>query len=110
MATDNGRPALMAGSQERVMSHPDIFAWSGGEIVLFIEYRDGTWIVARGWRRADELRYVRRWAFDAPARAVGQLRRLVRDACGDSEAAAGAATRWLDMVWQDEESAASERR
>ncbi len=68
----------------------DLFAWSGGEIVLFAERSADRWIVARGWRHGDRLEHVRRWSFADPIRFAGQIRRLVREATHDTTEASGA--------------------
>ena len=70
----------------------DLFAWSGGGIVLLAERAGERWVVARGWRRDDRLTDVRRWSF-AEARALaGQVRRLAREANGDASDARVAGT------------------
>lgn len=77
----------------------DLFAWSGGEIVLFAERCDDRWVVARGWRDRDRLGDVRRWSFADARRFVGQVRRLAHEATGDltaARAAAAAAQAWAD--------------
>jgi len=67
-----------------------LFAWSGGQIVLFAEQTGDRWIVARGWRHGDRLEHIRRWSFADPIRFAGQIRRLVRDAIDDPAEASGA--------------------
>lgn len=83
-------------------AHSDVsaplFAWRGGEIVLFGERTDdGNWVLARGWRGPGTLTDIRRWSFPTPERFVAQVRRLAAEAVGDGSAAAAAgaaATAW----------------
>lgn len=81
---DTTRPPTLGGS-----AAADLFAWSGGQIVLFAEQSGDHWIVARGWRHGDRLEHVRRWSFADPARFAGQIRRLVREATDDAAQASG---------------------
>lgn len=60
-----------------------LLAWTEGSVVLFAQYANDQWQLARGWRRADCLTDVRRWSFDCPARFAGQFRRLVFEIAGD---------------------------
>jgi hypothetical protein len=76
----------------------ELFAWTDGRVVLFVNHADAAWIVARGWRRGDRLTDVRRWTFDSERRATGQVRRLVGEATGDpfaADATAAEFTGWL---------------
>jgi len=76
----------------------ELFAWTDGRVVLFVDHTDAALIVARGWRRGDRLTDVRRWSFDSERRATGQVRRLVGEATGDpfaADATAGEFTGWL---------------
>lgn len=66
----------------------DLFAWSDGLIVLFVERDDGHWVIARGWRQADRLTDVRRWRFVDAERLLGQLRRLIRERTDHDETSA----------------------
>ena len=66
----------------------DLFAWSGGGIVLLGERSADRWVVARGWRQGDRLSDVRRWSFADPRAFAGQIRRLAHDATGDPTGAA----------------------
>jgi hypothetical protein len=75
-----------------------LFAWSGGDVVLFGERAGDRWVLARGWRGPDRLTDVRRWSFEAPERFVVQVRRLVREAVDDVAVAAAAATTADDWV------------
>ena len=68
----------------------DLFAWSGGGIVLLGERSADRWVVARGWRRDDRLTDVRRWSFADPRAFAGQIRRLAHEATGDRTGAAAA--------------------
>jgi hypothetical protein len=75
-----------------------LFAWRGGEIVLFGEQADDRWYLARGWRSADRLTDVRRWSFANAERFVTQVRRLVWEAAPDparADHAAAAAADWV---------------
>jgi hypothetical protein len=75
-----------------------LFAWRGGEIVLFGERSGEHWVLARGWRDADRLTDVRRWSFSTPERFVSQVRRLAWEAVSDaarSAAAAASASAWV---------------
>jgi hypothetical protein len=72
-------------------SVPDLFAWSGGGIVLLGERTADRWVVARGWCQGDRLTDVRRWFFADPRAFAGQIRRLAHDATGDHGAARAAA-------------------
>ncbi len=75
-----------------------LFAWRGGEIVLFGEHADdGSWTLARGWRGPGTLTDVRRWTFSTPERFVAQVRRLAAEAVGDGNAATEAAA--AAMAW-----------
>lgn len=77
---------------------PAIFGWSNGRIVLLIDRDEHTWVVARGWRQGDALVDVRRWHFDSDRRAIGQIRRLVREATDQPDEAdevANRASAWL---------------
>ena len=71
----------------------DLFAWSGGGVVLLGERSADRWVVARGWRQDDRLSDVRRWSFAEPRAFAGQVRRLAHEATEDHSAgrAAGAA-------------------
>ena len=60
-----------------------LFMWRGAGIVLFGEYQDGRWVLARGWLAGDRLEHVRRWSFAQPIPFSGQVRRLVMDALDD---------------------------
>ena len=82
-------------SGAEILLSPDVFAWKAAGIVLLLVEQDRSWIVIRGWQSSDQLRHIRRWSFDTPSAATGQIRRLVRDAAGDHETAAIAASRWL---------------
>ena len=77
---------------------PALFAWRGGEIVLFGEQNDDRWHLSRGWRSADRLTDVRRWSFSTPERFVAQVRRLVWEAVLDPGRAADAAAAAADWV------------
>jgi hypothetical protein len=77
---------------------PALFAWRGGEIVLFGERTDDRWRLARGWRSADRLTDVRRWSFATPERFVAQVRRLAWEAVLDPSRAAAAAAAAADWV------------
>jgi hypothetical protein len=77
---------------------PDLFAWSGGGIVLLGERAADRWVVARGWRHGDRLSDVRRWSFADPRAFAGQVRRLAREATGNPVAAAGAGTEAIAWV------------
>lgn len=70
----------------------DLFGWSDGRVLIFVDHVEHVWVVARGWRRGDRLSDVRRWTFDSERRATGQLRRLVEEATGDTAAAAAASS------------------
>ncbi|MGH2559685.1 MAG: hypothetical protein ACRDJH_11515, partial [Thermomicrobiales bacterium] len=75
----------------------ELFAWRGGEIVLFGEWSDARWVLARGWPAGDRLTDVRRWHFGSRERFVAQVLRLVRDATGretDALHARDAAVMW----------------
>ncbi len=77
--------------------HEAIFAWRGGHVVLLGEQLGASWVVARGWRRGDQLVDIRRWSFSSPRLLAGQIRRLVREATGnhrDGDAAASALLAW----------------
>lgn len=89
-------------TSEAVMLTPEMLMWRGGNVVLFLEYHEERWIVARGWLSGDELRHIRRWFFGQPAAAIGQVRRLVRDAGGDFDAAKDAGSQWLERLGLDE--------
>lgn len=81
----------------RLMASDDLFAWRGGDVILFGERTGDGWIVARGWPQADCLTDVRRWTFPEPGAFVGQIRRLAREATGQAahaDAAASAAAAW----------------
>lgn len=93
-------PSLDAS--EWVMLTPEIFMWRGGSVVLLLEHQDDRWIVSRGWLSGDELRHIRRWYFQQPAAAIVQVRRLVRDAGGDFDAAKDAGSQWLERLGLDE--------
>lgn len=76
-----------------------LFRWSNGRVVLFVERDGAAWVVARGWQEGDSLSDIRRWRFDDPRRAIGQIRRLVREATGDIALADAEAERlraWLE--------------
>ena len=82
-------------------SSANIFAWSGGGIVLLGERTDGRWVVARGWRRDDRLTDVRRWSFADPRAFAGQVRRLAREVASDPAASAtagAAALAWAQAL------------
>ena len=68
-----------------------IFAWRGDEIVLFAEFNDAAWILARGWTFGDRLTDVRRWTFGTADALAAQVRRLAREATGNQSLAAEAA-------------------
>jgi hypothetical protein len=97
----------MARVMDRSQVRPDesdleatqaLFAWRGGEIVLFGERADDRWLLARGWRSADCLTDVRRWSFATAERFVAQVRRLALEAVGDpdrADDAAGGAAAWV---------------
>lgn len=108
MVQVNVERASSGDAHERVLLHPDLFAWTGRDVVLMLEQRDGRWIVARGWRGVDELRHVRRWTFASAAAAASQIRRLVRDANGDATAASGAVSRWVELASRDQDLVARE--
>jgi len=76
----------------------ELFAWTDGRVVLFVDHSEAVWIVARGWRRGDRMTDVRRWTFESERRATGQIRRLVGEATGDpfaADAAAGEFAEWV---------------
>ena len=77
---------------------PDLFAWSGGGIVLLGERAADRWVVARGWRHGDRLSDVRRWFFADPRAFAGQVRRLAREATGNPAAAAEAGSEAIAWV------------
>lgn len=86
-------------TSELTASGERLFAWSGGGIVLIGDYAAGRWTLARGWRRADALTDVRRWAFTTPRSFAGQVRRLVLEACADPRTAdgeSGSALAWAE--------------
>jgi hypothetical protein len=80
-----------------VAPHPDLFTWSGGDVVLLASREADRLVIARGWRQADRLEHIRRWSFATPPTFAGQIKRLVRDATADSSTAshvAHAALTW----------------
>ncbi len=107
----NNRVSLEAENQmsapenrfERIAASPGhleagLFGWRGGGVVLLGELTGDRWIVARGWLGRDQLTDVRRWSFDNPRAFSGQIRRLAREATGDSRAAAAAAAAATDWA------------
>jgi hypothetical protein len=77
----------------------ELFAWSDGRIVLFVDRGEAGPVVARGWLRDDCLSDVRRWRFDSDRRAVGQIRRLVEESTGNplsAAAIAGQLVEWFE--------------
>lgn len=83
--------------QTTLYYNDELFAWRGGQIVLFGERSDARWVLARGWPEGDRLADVRRWRFDSRDRFVAQVYRLVRDATGqlaDAAHARDAASLW----------------
>lgn len=68
-----------------------LFTWRGDEVVLFAEHAGDRWVVARGWLHGDRLVDVRRWTFSSPRDLMGQVRRLAREATGNTSLAAEAA-------------------
>lgn len=101
-------PASSLDPGGRLMQDAAIFGWHGSDVVLLLEQQAERWIVARSWRSSDSLRHVRRWSFDTPDRAAGQIRRLVREAGGDHVAAGAAALAWLSTEHAREQSPAPE--
>jgi hypothetical protein len=76
-----------------------LFTWQSKRVVIFVERGTAVWTLSRGWRSGDRLVDVRRWQFDSPRRAVGQMRRLVLDDSDDRELADRIAEElraWLD--------------
>ncbi|MGI8476617.1 MAG: hypothetical protein ACR2OO_09640 [Thermomicrobiales bacterium] len=89
---------------ESLAAGPDFFTWSDLRIVLIGESTSDGWVLARGWRRNDELSDVRRWSFSSERRFVGQVRRLVRDATDDQRLAdhvAQLASLWIGAHGRD---------
>ena len=90
----------MSGADQLIGDEqPQVFAWSGGRVVLLAERAGSSWVVARGWRRGDRLVDIRRWSFATPRLLAGQVRRLVREAAGDhrdADAAASALLAWAE--------------
>lgn len=93
------QPSQALSHPQRLAAAPDLFAWGGGGIVLLGERVDARWVLARGWREGDRLDDVRRWSFADRRAFAGQVRRLVRDATGDTACAvatASAALAWAE--------------
>lgn len=85
-------------SKSEVVVSPILFAWRGGQIVLFGDRTDQGWHLARGWFAPDQLTDVRRWTFASPERFVAQVHRLAGEAVSDArqaDAAARAAAAWI---------------
>jgi hypothetical protein len=89
---------FLQSDETAIGAGPALFAWRGGEIVLFGEQNGDRWHLSRGWRSADRLTDVRRWSFSTPERFVVQVRRLVWEAVLDSGRAATAAAAAADWV------------
>jgi hypothetical protein len=82
----------------------DLFAWSGGGVVLLGERVDDRWILARGWLAGDCLAHIRRWSFAEPRAFAGQARRLAEEASGDPALARSVGARagaWSEAVSPD---------
>lgn len=79
----------------RLFVSADIYAWTGNDIVLIVQSDRGVWMIARGWLREDTLRDVRTWSFSSQGSALGQIRRLVREADGNAEQAVEVAQAWM---------------
>lgn len=80
-----------------LQSSGDLIIWRGAGIALVGENEGDRWVIARGWLAADQMTDVRRWVFSTPEAFSGQFRRLVSEACGNSDegrAAGAAATEW----------------
>ena len=89
------------GSSSHPAAASDLFAWSGGGIVLLAERAEERWVVARGWRQGDRLSDVRRWSFAHPRAFAGQVRRLACEATGDPTGArdlGDAALAWAESA------------
>jgi hypothetical protein len=70
--------------ERRLLISDHLLAWTEGGIVLFAQFAEERWQLARGWRRADCLTDIRLWSFDCPERFAGQVRRLVYEIAGES--------------------------
>lgn len=91
------------GIQQFTVQHTNIgatslYMWRGHGIVLFGEFCDGRWILARGWVTGDALEHVRRWSFAASGPFAGQVRRLVTEASSDQVAGRNESDRALAWV------------
>jgi hypothetical protein len=85
----------MSATQTR---HNELFTWSHGRVVLFVDRSDDAWTVARAWRLGDRLIDVRRWRFDCERRLIGQMRRLVREATQEYPTGDVVAARVADWI------------
>ncbi|MDQ2651923.1 MAG: hypothetical protein M3Z20_02665 [Chloroflexota bacterium] len=84
--------------QQTDVAADSLFMWRGHGIVLLGQYRDGRWVLARGWVTADALEHVRQWSFAAPGPFAGQVRRLIAEASGSPTAARDESARALAWV------------
>lgn len=75
-----------------------LYQWRNNLVVIVVGPDGDGWFVSRSWLRGDRMEHLRRWRFDNQRQAIGQLRRLVRDASADiatGDAAAEELRRWF---------------
>jgi hypothetical protein len=92
--SDNGPGPVRLSS---LQSTDELIIWRGAGIALVGENDGDRWVIARGWLPADQMTDIRRWVFSTPEAFSGQFRRLVSEACGNSDegrAAGAAAAAW----------------
>jgi hypothetical protein len=93
---------VLTRSGVQMSASGEIFAWRGDEVVLLAEHTPEAFVLARGWAYGDRLVDIRRWSFSDAAGLAGQVRRLAREATGNSHIAADAAG--AALAWAGEQS------